>query len=144
MDWKEEAINDLKSYLSRKNSIVSMQEQIKMLEAKAERIKGFSAEAPVMGGASKSEDVLINCIAEKDRLIINIEIAKKQIELIDCGLAFLNADERLVLTYFFIDRPTNHIDRLCDELGYEKTRIYELKDQALYKFTVAMYGIIDL
>lgn len=144
MDWKKEAINDLKNYLSRKNSILSMSEQIQMLDAKMERVKGFSADSPVMGGASKSEDVLINCIAEKDRLTTNIEIAKKQIAMVERGLTFLSDDERTVLTMFFINRPSNHIDRLCDELGYEKSRIYEIKDQALHKFTIAMYGIVDL
>jgi len=30
-----------------------------------------------------------------------------------------------------------------EELNYEKTRVYEIKDQALYKFTIAMYGIVE-
>ena len=68
---------------------------------------------------------------------------KKLLDLIERGLASLDKTERLVLDRFYIDRPKNHVERLMEELNYEKTRVYEIKDQALYKFTIAMYGIVE-
>ena len=56
----------------------------------------------------------------------------------------LTEDERVVLDKFYINRPTRHIDRLCDELHCEKSTVYRLKDSGLKKFTIAMYGILDL
>ena len=144
LDWKKEAINDLNNYPKRKNSVLTMSEKIATLEAKAERLGAASNSTPVQGGANKTEDMLINYIAEKQKLEFNIAIAKKHIAAVERGLSYLSNDEKKVLTFFYIDRPTNHIDRLCDELHFEKSRIYQIKDSALYRFTVAMYAIIDL
>ena len=33
--------------------------------------------------------------------------------------------------------------KLMEELNYEQRRIYQLKDAALYRFTIGMYGIVD-
>ena len=144
MDWQKEAINDLRKYLSRKNSIDSMTEKIKSLEERAQRFGGTSNSTPVQGGGNKSEDTLINCIAEKIRLEENLEIAKRFVSTVERGLNYLSSDELTVLNLFYINRPTNHIERACDALHCEKSTVYRIKDSALYRFTVAMYAIIDL
>lgn len=144
MNWQQEAIRDLQKYLSRKNSILTMTEKIKMLDARAQRFGGTSNSVPVQGGGNKLEDSLVNCITEKMQLEENIAIAKKQVELIERGLKYISDDERTVLNLFYINRPTNHIERACDALHCEKSTVYRIKDSALYRFTIAMYAIIDL
>lgn len=145
MNWQKEAVNDLKAYVARKNSIESMREKIKELEAKAVRLNSVSNDVPVQGGAAKNEDMLINNIVERDKLGENIRIAQRFIESVDRGLEVLSADERKVLDGFYMAPViTRKVDRLCDELHFEKSRIYQIKDTALRRFTVAMYGIIDL
>lgn len=144
LDWKKEAINDLKTYKARKDSILIMSEKIMELEAKAERLGSASTTAPVQGGSSKSEDVLINCIVECDRLKQNIRAVKGLTLAIERGLKNLSSEEQRVLEGFYISRSTRHIDKLCDELHCEKSTIYRIKDSALYKFTISMYGLIDL
>ncbi len=66
---------------------------------------------------------------------------KRLVKLTERGLSQLTDEERRVLERFFIYRGGRHVDDLMEELCYERTRIYELKDEALYKFTVAMYGM---
>lgn len=144
MNWQKEAINDLKIYNARKDSIVAMKNKIEELEAKAERLGSSSNNVPVQGGSSRNEDVLINCIVECDRLKANIETVRGWLESVERGLEDLTEEERKVLNGFYVNRTTRHIDRLCDELHFEKSRIYEIKDRALRKFTIAMYGILDL
>ena len=144
MNWQKEAISDLNCYLARKNSILVMQEKIKELRAKEERLKSSGNTTPVQGGSSKSEDMIINCIIECDHLKENIIAISRWLALFERGLKTLTEDERVVLDKFYINRPTRHIDRLCDELHYEKTRIYEIKDIALRKFTLSRYGILEL
>jgi hypothetical protein len=55
----------------------------------------------------------------------------------------LDDRERLVLERFYIQRTRGHVERLMDELHFEKSRVYQCKDEALYKFTISMYGLID-
>lgn len=61
----------------------------------------------------------------------------------DGGLAVLDGEERLVLERFYIHRAKGNVERLCDELHLEKSRVYELKDKALRHFTIALYGLTE-
>ena len=144
MNWQKEAVNDLKSYNARKMSIDNMQKRIKELESRAIRLGSLSADAPVQGGASRTEDALINNIAERDRLTQAIDAVECLISIIDRGLSVLDDEERKVLDGFYINRNSRHVDALCEDLHCEKSRVYAIKDKALYKFTIAMYGVIDL
>lgn len=144
MNWQKEAIDDLNKYLPRKNSIISMKEKIKELQAREESLKSASDSTPVQGGASKREDMILNCIVECDRLKDNITAISRWLYLVEKGLATLTEDERTVLDKFYISRPTRHVDRLCEELHSEKSTIYRIKDIALKKFTISMYGILEL
>ena len=49
----------------------------------------------------------------------------------------------MVLEKFYVDRYPNHVEWLSEHLNYEKSRVYQLKDDALYYFTVSMFGLID-
>ena len=144
MNWQKEAINDLKSYQARKLSITNMQHRIKELEQTVIKLGSISSDVPVQGGLSKQEDALINNIAERDRLNQNIDAVQCLLDIIDNGLSVLTDEERLVLDRFYINRIFQHIEKLCEELHCEKSRIYAIKDKALYKFTIAMYGVVDL
>ena len=96
------------------------------------------------GGASGYEERLINYIDRKGRLEQNLGMAQARVERIERGLSVLTENERLVLTRFYIRREPRYLDRLCGELGYEMRTIYRLKDSALKKFTLAMYGVKDI
>ena len=144
MNWQKEAINDLKSYTARKMSVDNMKQKIRELENRAIRLGSSSSDVPVQGGSSRSEDALINNIAERDRLNQSIDAVQCLIDIIEKGLSVLDDEERTVLEEFYINRSSCHIDKLCDKLHCEKSTVYRIKDTALYKFTVAMYGVIDL
>lgn len=144
MNWQKEAVNDLKSYIARKQSVESLKERILDLERRSVKLGGTSNSTPVQGGGNRNEEALVNNIAERERLTMALTAAQKLVNIIEKGLAVLTSEERLVLEKFYIDRPTMYLDRLCDELHCEQATVYRIKDRALYKFTVAMYGVIDL
>ena len=81
---------------------------------------------------------------ERERLAANYKAVSKLVRQIEIALSLLGEDEQLALERFYIHRQEQHVERLCEELGYEKSRVYELKDRALRRFTIAMYGILDL
>ena len=144
MNWKKEAVEDLKRYACRKEGCLNVADRIQTINASLSSVRGASTNSvPVKGGGSKVEDWRINTIMERDRLKSNYATLKKLVQLTERGLSQLTSDERHILEKFFVHRGGRHVDELMEELCYEKTKIYELKDEALYKFTIAMYGIAE-
>lgn len=144
MKWTDCAIQDLRKYKHLKESLESIPERMEALRCRFESIKGaVTDKIPVKGGSSRYEDNLLDIIVEKERLQLLYKANKTLLDLIERGLSSLDKTERLVLDRFYIDRPKDHVEKLMEELNYERSRIYEIKDQALYKFTISMYGILE-
>lgn len=144
MNWQKEAIADLRCYRSRKMSIESMTERLKALEDKFGAIRCATTDStPVMGGASRLEDNLINNIVERQRIGLNIDATARLIDLTERGLSALDDRQRTVLEKFYVDRPPRHVEWLMEHFCVEQARVYQIKDEALYNFTIGMFGIID-
>ena len=144
-DWEKHSIDDLREYGALKESLGTLPEEIRALEEDMQLVKGTRYDkTPVEGGASGYEERLINYIDRKGRLEQNLDLAQAKVERIKRGLSVLTENERLVLTRFYIHREPRYLDRLCGELGYEKTAVYGLKNRALKRFTLAMYGVVDI
>lgn len=144
-DWEKHSIEDLREYRAVKESLGTLPDEIRALEEDMQLVKGTRYDkTPVEGGASGYEERLINYIDRKGRLEQNLGLAQAKVERIERGLSVLTENERLVLTRFYIHREPRYLDRLCGELGYEKTAVYGLKNRALKQFTLAMYGVVDI
>lgn len=144
MNWKQFAIEDLKKYNSLKQSLTNIDERIQAVEYRKQAIKSSTISAvPMHGGGTKYEDNLLTAIVEAERLKLNKLEAAKLVELIERGLGALNDTEKKVLAEFYINRRPRHLDRLSEELHVEKSEIYRTKDEALYKFTISMFGLVD-
>ena len=144
-DWKYNAVQDLKEYQSVQNSLHNLSEEIKNLEIEMQTTKGTRYDrTPVQGGGNGYEDRMINNIDRKGRLEENLRIANRKVRRIECGLRVLSDKEKLVLNRFYVERTGDYIDRLCQELGCEQAQVYRVKDVALKKFTLSMFGIVDL
>lgn len=145
MDWRKEAVNDLKQYARRKAALVNLAEDIRELKA---RTYGSTAPAtdavPVQGGTSTAEGWLIAAIDELDRKREAYHIAKRQVDSVERGLATLTEQQRDLLDKFFIHRTSNNISDLLEKFNVEQAQIYRLKDEALRSFTLARYGVLEL
>lgn len=144
MNWKKEAANDLRTYPQRRESVINTQERIKILEEQYVSLKGISTDTPVMGGMSRQEEKMLDNIAERERLTESLKIAKKLVELTEKGLSVLDERERKIIKGFYFDKTDNNVERMCAEFHLEKTRLYELREIALKKFTIAMYGTVEI
>lgn len=145
MNWKQEAINDLRSYEAQKQSLNCIKERISALEDSYQAIKCSQTDSIAVqgGGASRIEDRMLDNIVERERLTHTYKATQKLVGLVDQGLAGLTNDERAVLNKFYITRTHGHVETLMEELHLEKTRIYQIKDKAIYNFTISMYGISE-
>lgn len=141
MEWKYEAIDKLKKYEAKKNSLKSIPEEIQSLESQMHAIRSASADGnPVRGGGNGREDMLLSCICKQEELKESYRSAKRWIKLVDTALDILTEDERLILDRFYIHPTKGSVDKLCEELGLEKSAVYDRKSKALYRFTIALYG----
>lgn len=146
VNWEKVAIDDLRKYEKMRHSLVSIREKQAALDLQSGVIRSsFRDSEPVSGsGSSGAEDRLISNIVERERLDGNYHAVEKLVAQIDAALAMLDDQERLVLERFYINRCPGYVDRLCQELGYERSHIYNIKDMALRHFTTAMYGLVEL
>ena len=144
MNWKFEAMEKLKQYEAKKQSLKSIPMEIARLESAAQSIRSATADGtPVQGGGSGREDMLLNNIVQREELERSLEQARKWVELVDAGLEILSEEERLILDRFYINPAKGNVDRLCGEMNVEKPTVYRRKDDALRHFTISLYGCTE-
>ena len=135
MNWKYEAIEKLKEYSAKKQSLKSIPEEMARLESAMQSIRSATADGtPVSGGGSGREDMMLSNIVHRE------ELAKKWVSLVDSGLESLSVDEKKILSRFYISPARGNVDALCEELGVEKAQVYRRRDSALRHFTLCLYG----
>lgn len=146
MNWKKISIERLREYEARKEALELIPEQTEALELSFTAIRSATTDGtPIKGGAGNArENALINNIVKREELSRSQEIAKREVEITEKGLALLTDEQRKILYYFYMHRTPGHVERLCEELCYEKSKIYELKDEALRIFTMAICGVVEV
>ena len=145
MNWANFSIQRLKDYEIRKQAATNITEQIELLEGRFSAIRSATTDGmPMATNTNRREETLIYNISMREELSYNLDFAKREIALTEKGLAVLTEREYKIIDSFFIHRTRNHIQHLCDELYVSKTELYRIKDEALRKFTIAMYGIVDI
>ena len=144
-NWIYNAKQDLIEYPSLLQALDNIPEQIAELDTQITSLRGTQYDkTPVQGGMSGNESRLIDYIDRKERLKINFVVASERVARIGKGLSALNDKEQKVIDRLIIHKAYRNIDRICEELGYEKTQIYRIQEAALKKFTLAMFGVVDL
>lgn len=143
MDWKKEAKDELRNYERLKMSLPNIKDRIQSIEEQKFSLKSSSDDTPVQGGGAKNEDRLLSLIVEQERLKYTYRADKVRLSLIEKGLATLNDIERTVITEFSRNKPGVAVELIADKTGYERAQIYRIYDAALYKFTIAEYGISE-
>ena len=132
-------MEDLIKYQRQKESLKNISDKVVALKLKYQAIRCANTDStPVQGGTSRVEDNMLDNIVERQRLEYTYKATKRLVELVERGLAGLSDSERLVLSMFYINRPSGHIEVLMNKLNLERTRVYELKDKALYRFTMTV------
>lgn len=145
MNWKQEAIDTLRSYPRRKQAIASLSEQIHQLRAEMESVHSTASDgAPVSGGGNRREERLLNNMVKRELLEQNRKATIAWCANVDRALRILPEEDRLVLDRMYIHRSRGHIERLSDELNMEKSSVYRRAEKALLRFVQAYYGVATL
>lgn len=144
MNWKNESCDELREYEAKRVALESIPADLAQIKSNMTRIGGSSCSVPVKGGGSSWEDRQINLIAKRDKLETSLTYVTDWVKKVERGLSVLSDEERMILDRFFIHPAKGNVDRLCGELNLEKTAVYERKDAALRKYTLARYGCTEI
>ena len=145
MLWKQAAIERLKLYEPKRLSLKSIPQEIRRLELEMQSIRSATSDgAPSEGGGSGREDRYLSNIVRREELECSLEQARIWVSLTDSALSLLNDEERLLLDRFFIHQEKQAADRLAGDLHIDVKTVYRRKDDALCRFTVALYGKTEM
>lgn len=144
MDWKSIAVEKLRDYEAKRQSLESIPLEIAMVESSMTSIRSSRVDGtPVKGGGSGYEDRMLGLIVKKQELEDNLDRAQLCVDMVTGALQTLTQEERHILDRFYINPAKGNLDRLCDELFLEKSAAYRRKDAALRRFTIALYGVTE-
>ena len=144
MNWKSEAIERLTKYTAMAQAVENIPKEISRLVCSVQELHGRKIEK--VGGKKlpgPGDDVLIDNIIKRQELNQAYENAKVWVDTTDCALSVLNEEERKILERMYITPQRGVLGQLCTELGVEQSSIYRKRDQALYRFTIALYGALE-
>ena len=140
--WQRLTRELLREINLKRQALSNIQERLSYLKDEMERVKGpVLNTTPVQGGAlNKEEERRLNNMALRAELSENAKALEREIENFDKAWQCLTELERIVLTVFFVEPQRDCVKRLSDQLGCEKSKIYYLRNDALYKMTLCLYG----
>lgn len=142
MKWREMAIQDLRRYKGLLNGLRNIKERIEVAEMRSKDVRvSRLTDIPHSVNNNAPQDTILDNLVIKEKLKMLYTVDAKLVNIIERGLKALSEQERIVLYDFYVDRNENYILKLLQKLHLEKSQIYKIKDKALHKFTLNMYGI---
>lgn len=144
MNWKKEAVDRLKKFDVMRCSTLTIPKEIQRLQTEACSIRSARTDGtPVRGGGNRREEAMLNNMVRRQNLQWALDQANLWVKVTLDALSALNPEEKLILHRFFLYPEKGSVERLCRELGVEQSSVYRKRDQALYKFTMALYGAVE-
>lgn len=121
MNWKTEAAQKLRRYGAMHQAAKNLPEEIGRL-----KVEGNGQD--------------LNDLVRQRELEESLRQVRNWLQSVSRALAVLTPEEKLVLHRMYMYPEKGNVDRLCEDLGLEKSSIYRRREQALRKFTIALYG----
>lgn len=142
MDWKQEAIDKLKGYDTQRQALEDISQELERLGDAYTGIRAARLDGMPRTGSSASsrEDAMISNITRRDDLKRKLKEAELWVSIVEGGLSVLDDEEQLALEYCYIHKVKGSINELCYQLNIDTSAVYRRRDQALRRFTLALYG----
>jgi len=141
MNYKKWLIEDLQNLERNEFSLLQMRCELETLEAEYAAIKATDFDKiPSHGSGNVQEEKLLTAIAKKQELEANLEATARHVEDMRRVLKNLPDDERRVVERMFVHREKYAADNLAEELGYETSQIYNIKNRALTHIAQMRFG----
>ena len=144
MNWKVEAKEKLRRYSAMQHALINIPQEIERLKLEAQSIRSSrTGGTPVIGGGSGREEAMLNNIVHRQELEWTLQQVQLWKQVTDQALSVLDEADQLILRRLYIYPTKGSLAALCKELSCGKSSIYRRRDDALYKFTIALYGATE-
>lgn len=143
MIWKNEAVSKLKQYAAKKLALENIPLEIQQQMLSMTSIRSADPDSVHVRGTGTREDAILNNMTYRAELMESYSQAKLWMDAVDRALGVLTKEEYLLLDRFFIHPEAKAADRLAGDLCLDVKTVYRRKDDALRKFTVALYGVTE-
>lgn len=141
MNYKKWLIEDLQNLERQKFAITQLQEELETVEAEYTAIKATNYDKmPGVSGDNVQEEKLLTAIAKKDELAANLKWTQKHVADMERLLGQLPDDERQIIQRTVINKEKYAAETLANELCYERSQIYRLKNKALMHLAQLRHG----
>lgn len=128
-------------YNQRKTQLETLPQRIATERARLTSIRSASGESSMIhGGGNVRQERDTAILVEIDRLTAELEVARLEIRTIDRILENLTPTERRTVEVMDICRTKGAVDQLSEELGYERSRLYDVYDSALDKIAMLYFA----
>ncbi len=143
--WMVLAVRKLETYMLKLSAVSGLRDDLRELKSSFTAIRSARTNAtPSSGGGSRREDAMLNNIANRELTERNLRGAIRECKRIEGALDTLTKEERLILDRFYINAEKGATNGLASDLGVDVKTVYARKDDALYRFTLAYFGAVDL
>lgn len=139
MNWKEEAVQRLLDYQNVTNAVAGMRKELKRLEMEAASLGG-SGIFRMGSGAQSQDDRKLNNLVRRGELADALQQAGLWVDVTDHALDCLDDQSRQLLHFMYVTGQWGSATQVAREMGIERSSVYRRRDEALRKFTVALYG----
>lgn len=143
MIWKNEAVSRLKAYQAKKLALENIPMEIQQQVLALSSIRSADPDSAPVRGNSTREDAMLNNMVYRSELEESFLRTRLWVDATDRALGVLNQEERILLERFFIYAEPKAADRLAGDLHMDVKTVYRRKDEALRKFTIALYGMAE-
>ena len=145
MNHKKKTIERLRNLPEVRLSLVNLPEQIASLEHQLVALRAARTDGdPVSGGTNHREDQIIDIISEIDECKADLAKAKAEEQQISRSMAMLTRNERMAMERFYINDEKYAAERLCEDLGYERSQVYNIKTKGLERLARCLYGHVEV
>lgn len=142
MNWKVEAIDQLSRYEPMLKALENIPWELRRLEQQAADLRSIDFEKSYVSTTPQiGDDRLINNLIKRQALQHALENAKIWVDNTDNALSVLTPEEKHILLIMYIRPAKGAAQILCQDLCMEQSSIYRKRDTALYRFTMALFGI---
>ena len=132
----------LGEFSDQKHKLVTLPERIATENARLDAIRSSAAESQMTsgGGGNVRQERDTAIIAEIDRLTDALEVAEKEVSLVERCLAELRKEERRTLEVMDIAPRYRAAEQLAEELSCDRSTVYRIHDDALDRFARLYHG----
>lgn len=130
----------LRSWHDRDFAIQTIPDRVREINARLTRITTAPDTAPIKNSRQFREDLLINSISAKDRLISEYTETQETQARVEQCFNHLTEEERFLLREMYIDNEDRQgVERIQERLYIQKSEAYKRTDRALKRLAALLY-----